>query len=268
MSRKFTPIIITIVAALSLFLTACGQGSSGVPGVSSLTLNPNCKYNDSDLCKFVNNFKEIKDYSSQSVTTSKSAKIENLFEISGDTKSHMVTSENGKETYNVITIGDTTYTKDNSDNKWWKQVLAKQKDTTAKAEEQQNIKDQITQSEQEDKTTYKLIGKEACGGMTCFKYQVLDPQNQTSKEFIYFDDKEYLLRKTRSEAEDGSITESQIGYKVNISTPSPTKDAKPDQIILPSGSGGSPQFDMSTFNQTETLPDQTPQDNSIQDTSQ
>lgn len=260
MSKKFAPIVIITVAAVALFLAGCSQSTSGIPGVSSLTLNPNCKYNDPDLCKFVNNFKDFKDYSSQSQTTSKQGKSEQLFESSGDNKSHMATTENGKETYNLITIGDTTYTKDYTDNKWWKQVTPKQQNSPAPtANQQTNIKDEITKSEQEDKTTYQKIDKEPCGGLTCFKYQVLDPQNQTSKEFLYFDDKEYLLRKTRSEASDGSVTESQISYKVSITAPSPTKDAKPDQIILPTGSGNSPQFDMSTIQQT--APAQTPQDN-------
>ncbi|MCL5784385.1 MAG: hypothetical protein M1142_03465 [Patescibacteria group bacterium] len=234
----FAPIVIIAVVALvaavgGYFVLGKGGGGSvpGLPG--GIGLNPNCKYNDPDLCKFINNFKDLKTYSIKSTTTAKSQpKMENLLELSGDDKFHMVTSENAKENYNVITIGDTTYTKDYSDNKWWKQVAPKQKEENTKIKDEVDVKDTV----EEDKTTYKKIGMEACGSLQCFKYQVISPDMTDITEYIFFDNNQYMLRKTREEVKDGTVSEADYAYSgVNIQVPSPVKEAKPGQIITPTG---------------------------------
>lgn len=260
--------IIAIVVVVALvggyFLLNKGGGTPSIPGVPAIGLNPNCKFNDPDLCKFINNFKQTKDYSVKSTTSDKSGmKMEMTFEGSGDDKSHMMNSENGKESYNVITIGDTTYTKDYSDNKWWKQVSAK-----ASPEAGNDFKSEIDKSDQpEDKTTYKKIGMEACESMQCFKYQVIDPTSSDTTQYIWFDNRDYQLRKMRVEGKDGSVTESVFAYSgVNISAPSPTKDAKPDQVILPGGgvSSGAGGLTPQQIQDMEKMSQQAP---SVDDTS-
>lgn len=234
---------IAIIIAVVLVAAAAGgyfllnKGGGAIPGLpGGIGLNPNCKYNDPDLCKFINNFKITNSYAAKSTTTDNSgAKTESNFESVGSDKTHIVFSEAGKETFNVITIGDTTYTKDFSDNKWWKQVkpkASKQPETQAT-----NIKDEITKTEApEDKTTYKKVGMEACGSRQCFKYEVIDPTITDSTDFLWFDNSEYLLRRERNESKDGSATDTEMNYTgVSINAPTPTKDATPDQIILPTG---------------------------------
>ena len=231
-------VLVVAVAGYFVFSKSGSGGGSSLPGVpAGVTLNPNCKLNDPDLCKFTNNFKEIKDYSVKSTTTAKGQPTtEMLVETQGDNKSHMVMTTDGKEAMNTITIDQTTYTKDYTDNKWWKQVAPKETSQPEVMKDETNIKDEITT--QEDKTTYKKIGKEACGSMQCFKYQVISPDNTDSTEYIYFDDRDYQLRKTRSEGKDGTISEAEYAYSgVNVSVPSPTKDAKPDQMINPYSAG-------------------------------
>lgn len=234
---------IAIVVAVVLIAAAAGgyfllnKGGGGVPNLpGGIGLNPNCKYNDPDLCKFINNFKVTNSYSAKSVTTDNTGKkFDSTFESTGSDKSHITYAEVGKETFNVITIGDTTYTKDYSDNKWWKQVQPK----ASKQPETQttNIKDEITKTEApEDKTTYKKIGMETCGSRQCFKYQIIDPANVDTTNYLWFDNSEYLLRRERSESKDGSATDTELNYSgISINIPSPTKDAAPDQIILPTG---------------------------------
>lgn len=227
-------VVVLVAAAGGYFLL--NKGGVSIPGAPGVTLNPKCKYNDPDLCKFINNFKVINNYSAKSTTADKSGKkFETTFEGVGEDKSHIVYSENSKETYNVITIGDTTYTKDYTDQKWWKQKQPKEE---KKLQENIDLKSEIKKTEEtpEDKTTYKKIGMEACGSRQCFKYQLIDPNNTDTTEYIWFDNSEYLLRKERSEGKDGTVTDTEINYSgVNINAPSPTKDAKPDQIILPTG---------------------------------
>lgn len=228
--------IVVIVAAVGgYFLLNKGGGVSVLGLPKGVALNPVCKFNDPDLCKFINNFKVTDNFSAKSITADKTgAKTESTFESVGTDKTHMVLSEAGKEGFNVITIGDTIYTKDFTDNKWWKQIKPK---VTGTPETQTSIKDEIVNTEApEDKTTYKKIGMEACGTRQCFKYQVIDPTITDSTEYLWFDNSEYLLRRQRSESKDGSSTDTEMNYNgINISVPNPIKDAKPDQIIMPFG---------------------------------
>lgn len=225
-------VVVIAAAAGGYFLLNKGGGISLPGGVG---LNPNCKYNDPDLCKFINNFKVTNSFSAKSTTTDNTGKkFDSIFESIGSDKTHIVYSEAGKESFNVITIGDVTYTKDYSDNKWWKQQQPK---AEKQLETQSNIKDEIAKTEApEDKTTYKKIGVEACGSRQCFKYQVINPDNTDTTDYLWFDNSEYLLRRERNEAKDGSVTDTEMGYTgININVPTPTKDAKPDQVILPTG---------------------------------
>lgn len=239
MQKGGVPVSIIIGAVVVLALLGGGyfymqsKGGGGIPGLpGAVGLNPNCKYNDPDLCKFVNNWKTLKDYSIKSTSSYQGQKSDISMQISGEDKSHIVMSQSGKESFNVITIGDTTYTKDFTDNKWWKQKASKQE---AEIKDKYTLKFDESDKETEDKTTYKSLGKEPCGNLTCFKYEVINPEMAGTQEFIWFDTNQYLLRKMVTKSKEGE-TEMTFDYSgVNITAPSPTKDAKDNQFILPTG---------------------------------
>ncbi|MFA5932693.1 MAG: hypothetical protein WCV81_00335 [Microgenomates group bacterium] len=227
-------VVVVLLAGGGYFLASkSGSLPSSVPGLpGGISLNPDCKHNDPDLCKFLNNANSIKDYSIKGVYTAPQVKSESLFEISGEDKFHMVTSENGKESYNVITLGDTTYTKDYIDNKWWKQKATKQVEDI---KNQSEFKVTTDSKPEEDKTTYKSMGKEACGSKQCFKYQQINPDMKDAVEYIWFDDKEYLVRRQRVEAA-GTVSESEFSYgKISINEPSPVKEGSSESAAFPSG---------------------------------
>lgn len=233
------------------------KGESGIPAVlTGKTLNPNCKYNDPDLCKFINGWKENKYYTANDNSTDKAGKQSKaIFKIVGDDRSQMIFYEGDKEVMNTISIGDTTYTKDYSDNKWWKQTSKPADSEISNKESEFKFDDKA--EETEDKTTYKKIGKEACGKYTCFKYQVIDPAATDSTQYIYFDDKQYQLRKMRTELKDGAVSETTFDYsRISISEPSPTKEGSPyGNITIPSTSTPStnttPQITIPTSIPTE-----------------
>lgn len=229
-------IIILVIVVLGGGLFAYGKFVKKASSLSSIMnplspkLNPNCKYNDPDLCKFVNNWKDVKEMTMVADSTEKDGKKGKwTYKIDGD-DNQMIMEESGTENYNAITIANTTYTKDYTDNKWWKYTHDTNLNTNSEAFD---IDFDDKAAEAEDKTTYEKIGKEACGKYTCFKYKVIDPANTDSTEYIYFDDKEYLLRKTRSEDKDGSVNEATLDYSnVSISEPSPTKEGDPYSSAL------------------------------------
>lgn len=60
-----------------------------------------------------------------------------------------------------------------------------------------------------------------------------------SKEYILFDDKDYLLRKTITEGPDNNLATSEFDYsKITISEPSPIKEG-PANIQIQSTTSGS-----------------------------
>lgn len=192
--------------------------------VNSKAAQAEClKTNDKDICKFYTSWKANSKYR---MTTTDPSGGKMIFEIDGN-KSRMVMT--GETAYEIITIDKTTYTKAGS--VWYKQTPKPTEKSTT-----DNIKPDFsepTNDTEESKTTYKLIGKEACGNLTCFKYEVIDSKDTTTKEFIWFDDKDYQMRKTRTESSDGA-SESVYEYgNVSISTPSPVKELGPNQYIAP-----------------------------------
>lgn len=231
-SKTVVLVIVAIVLVAGggfYFITQRGGGvSNPLSSMMGKALNPNCEYKDPDLCKFFNNFKELENYSMMTTSKSGGTTMESKFESQGKDKSHIVSSESGKENMNMITIGDTTYTKDFSDNKWFKHTYKPDPNITPiKAES--DVKDTFDDKKQiEDKTEYKAQGKEACGNLTCFKYQVVSPQDDGATTYIWFDDREYMLRKQTTTDKDGNSTESTFAYDaVSITEPSPVKEGEP-----------------------------------------
>jgi hypothetical protein len=128
----------------------------------------------------------------------------------------------------MITIGNTTYTKDMSDGKWTKFTFnsseGKEGGLFDMSKIQEEFKDTI--KEAEETVSYKALGKEACGQYQCFKYQITDTNMPDTKQFVYFDDREYIMRKMRLEDSSGFVTETMFEFKpVTISAPSPVKES-------------------------------------------
>ena len=194
--------------------------------VASESANQECqKKNDKDLCKFLSNWKVSEKYR----ITSVNGGDKSVIEIDGN-KNHMVTS--GQAAYDVITIDKTTYTKAGS-GVWYKQTIKTPEQDVAKDTKVEFKEPADDKAAPEDKTTYKSLGKEACGSLQCFKYEIVDPANAKSKEFIWFDDKEYKLRKTTTESPDGNSEQTFEYDNVSVNVPSPVKELAADEYLMP-----------------------------------
>lgn len=224
--------VVVLLGAGGFFVLSQNTGVS-IPGMKA-ALNPNCELKDPELCKFMNNWVNQKDYSVASTSKFGEMTVESVYEISGTDKYHMLSKQGGKEVSNVISIGDTMYTLDYSDNKWWKQTLKTEEVETKPEEEMQ---DTVDFSDIKDTTVYKFIAKEACGDRMCFKYEIVDSASQDNvKTYIWFDDREYLIRKMVVEDGANGSMESVYTYgNVRISEPSPVKEGTPG---MGAGAGG------------------------------
>lgn len=234
--------VILIVGGGVFFFTQqkSGSGMTSLPFVKA-PLNPNCELKDPELCKFVNNMLVARDMTIMSNATYDETTMEYTFSTTTDNKTHMIMKQNGKDAMNIITIGDTTYTLDTSDNKWWKQTTKPDamKETNSQVEEVKNQM-KFDQDEFKNSTSYKSLGKEACGDLTCFKYELVNSEATADddKQYIYFDDKEYLMRKLVMESKTNGSTSINYSYeKVAITEPSPIKEGEPNPFgSMPEGS--------------------------------
>jgi outer membrane lipoprotein-sorting protein len=219
------------LAVMQFMKAKSGGGSSLIP--AKVTLNGNCELKDTDLCKFTNNWQNIKDFSVTSTSTDKDKKVSTgVFEISGD-KFHMSSSMDGQENYNLITIGDTSYTLDYSDHKWWEQTSEKSTKDDVKKDFEFKSDDTDKKDAATPKTQYKKVGKEACDKLTCFKYEVIEA-GVSGKQFIWFDDRDYLLRREQTTTAEGEVSDMKFKYtKPNIKVPSPTKKGAPAPTAVP-----------------------------------
>ncbi|HSX31408.1 MAG TPA: hypothetical protein VLE99_05825 [Candidatus Saccharimonadales bacterium] len=73
--------------------------------------------------------------------------------------------------------------------------------------------------------TYKPLGKEACGSMTCFKYSVSEAATPNATQYAWFDTDHYLLRKWQYTDSTSGTMAMTIDYQsVSITKPSPVQD--------------------------------------------
>lgn len=150
-----------------------------------------------------------------------------------DFRMHMIQFMNGKESQNMITIGDTTYLKDPTDNTWWMQKADKleEKSEFKDLEEAYNPEEMKKEVMEKSTVTYKSLGEEACGKLTCHKYEEISGEQDSSSRIFWFDTKELLLRK--EEAGYGEFMSiSEYSYdNINVTAPSPTKQVPEGKSI-------------------------------------
>lgn len=229
--------VVVTVAAIGLFAWKnMKKNANEVSGdLTSKLASAKCDYDDKDLCKFFTSYKEHKSYKMTLKNTPKAEGVEStsIIESEGTDKTHMTMNGDGIS-IETITIGKSTYTKA-TDGIWWKQTI---KEDTPKQEQAPDITstklDEPTNNEPEaQKTQYKKVGKEACGKLECFKYQVIDPGAEDTTQFIWFDTKDYQIRKMVTE-NSGAKAEMEYSYEnVKISEPSPVKELGPNQYLMP-----------------------------------
>lgn len=197
-----------------------------------------CDSSDKDLCKFFKSASVVTFTSMDSTTTdAEGKKTTMLIENQGENKTHFKMTS-ADYTMETITIDGVTYTK--AGDTWWKANSA-----SATEDPASNVSSDIKTEFEEPATdttepqiSYKKVGTEKCGKLTCFKYEVVDPGAEAgNRQYVWFDNKDYMLRRTQM-ISAGSTTDATFGYdKVTISVPSPVKELGPDQYILPGASG-------------------------------
>lgn len=231
-------LVVIILAVLGVigfagYTVVKGKKDGGVSNsVAKAVAEAKCEEEDKNICKFQAGWKAQEYYTIVSKTSGDGVNSESTYRTEGEDKFHLTAS--GETPYEMIVIGDTTYTKA-STGTWWKKTTKKEEVKQFSDSYDFDTEDEDTTSDEpKDTTTYKALGTEPCGKLTCYKYQVIDSSAPDDKSFIWFDTKDYQLRKTRDEAKDGTVSESTFNYdKISIKAPTPVKELGPNQYLVP-----------------------------------
>lgn len=246
--QKILLILVAIAAVVGIgYYVLAQQGLLSVPGVS-LTPRATEKdfafIEDATLRKHFVAQANKTDYRTKTVSPGLGLALTNEAQIRGESfKAREIENDGTKEIKHMITIDDTIYLKDYSDNKWWKQTIKPEEVTEEeKPEEPTDFKEEYSKPN----ISYKSLGKEACGpsaeGLTCFRYEQTLPENPEMKRIFWFDDKNYLLRKDQSGYGE-FITTIEYSYDgINIQAPSPTKDVPEGKSIYEYSLGSDTKF--------------------------
>lgn len=182
------------------------------------------KYDDQDLCNFIAvQTASPFDKAATVVTitgTSDGAESTIVMQSDGNGNSKTIMTGEGV-TYNAITLNDISYYQTETDGPW----ITYGADTTGATNETTSSDSGLTDfMDSLDTTTYTKLGEEACGNLTCFKYQVVDTEQAGSTLYAWFDTDEYMLRQFSQSDASSSFTMAIAYQAVTIPTPSPVED--------------------------------------------
>ena len=226
-------VLVAAIGGVGYYVSTKNKDSSGKSSVSkelsasTKALDDACNksLSDKDFCKFASNWSELTNYKSTVSTSSPEGTTVMTAETENSDKSRVVTKINGKESAAYVIIGKDFYTKDEADGAWTKYTDdSTTKPVTTNIKEDVKVSD-FTNEAETSKTKYKKIGKEACQNLTCFKYQIIDSSDLKTEQFVWFDTKDFLLRRTTTKSADGT-TDMILSYgNVKVSAPSPVKSS-------------------------------------------
>ena len=234
-------ILVIAVAAIAGFIllnqNQSGQGATGVNAPGTITQKATeadfSFIEDPTLRKHFVTQANVAGYRTTGSSPASGLKQTSEAQIRGDEWSRREVEENaGVEVKNMITIGDTIYLKDYSDNTWWKQVmkfedLPETDDEEDVYTEPKDFKEEYSNPQ----ISYDSLAEEACGKLTCFKYQQYFSKDPEFKRAFWFDDQDYLLRKEQGGFGE-FITTIEYSYDaINIQAPSPTKEVPAGKSI-------------------------------------
>jgi outer membrane lipoprotein-sorting protein len=207
------------------------NGNSILSNEEQDLIEKECKQqiDDDDFCRFASNWSFGGEYKIIVKTSGGDGSGTFTSEVNGDNSSTVMVSDNGEES-RFIYLNGTSYVYDSESEVWIKYPSVDESIGNLTDEYVNEFDFDESDVPEEDRTEYKSLGKEACGDRNCFKYQIIDPASPNSEQYVWFDDKDYAMRKFVS-IDDGVTTEMTIEYQsVVINEPSPV-----EEFSLPEG---------------------------------
>lgn len=229
--RGFSKVVLLAIIAGALvvgggayYLLTKDKDNSDSSVNTNLTADSACSQylDDDDFCKYASNVAVKRNYKVTATTTTNEASTSTMIIETDDKGNNSSKITTGDNVIQSVTFNNTYYMLDTSDNTWIKYPTAQ----TNPLEETEIDFDFAEEESKpaESRIQYKSLGKEACGDLTCFKYQMVDPSSSDSEILIWFDDQDYLTRKMTTKTTEGTMEMIYSYEPINITEPSPVKD--------------------------------------------
>ena len=190
----------------------------------------NAQYDDKDkdFCKFASRRTGNLSYEATITTTANGAASITKTTTDGKDNSSLTVFLSSKEVASFVLLNGVTYKKDYTDNKWQKLAAGDPDSLKAAPKNPASSIKIYTKSDttaETERLIYTANKKEPCGSLICFKYELKDPQNQSTKQFIWFDDNNYrLMRYSASDTTNNTSSDTTYAYRdITIPQPSPVK---------------------------------------------
>ena len=176
-------------------------------------------YHDSRICNFAafsTTFNKTAYTAALTITqngTTNSATLKS----DGQGNTELTTTSSG-ETLNAITLDNVEYVQDNGTGPWIEYDTGASAATT-------NPTSSMNIGVGSAGISFKYIDTEACGSLTCYKYQVTDATTPSATQYVWFDNSSYKLREWQYNDGSGNTTTMTVTYTaVNITKPSPVEN--------------------------------------------
>jgi outer membrane lipoprotein-sorting protein len=174
-------------------------------------------YHDDNLCKFASHtsLDKVAYTAALKVTQTDGTNSTTTLQSDGKGNTALTGSSNGQQ-LNSITLNGVTYIQTNGTGPWTKYATnAPTTDPTT------NMNLSIGTAG----ITFKSLGTEACGSLTCYKYQVTSAASPAATQYVWFDNSSYLMRRWQYTDPSSGTTDMTINYQaVTITQPSPVQD--------------------------------------------
>ena len=212
-------VVLLIVVMIGIFL----MRTTMTQIATKKSITKICLY-DEHVCTFLTKLNNPQQFYNEPITATISLTSTNTVKgkviLQADMKNNVYAtlSQNGKPSGEILVIGSMLYKKD-PEGVW---------------QEQQNLgNNTVTQFRTKAFQEVNKSGKDIsymfinatspCDIYTCMQYQLMAPTLGKNKEFVFFDTKNYLLRKTVTQTPEGNITETSFAYTPLTITLPPTK---------------------------------------------
>ena len=193
------------------------QSNTNSGAAAATTSTCEATYHDATLCKFAGS----------STSLDKTAYTASLHITQSSTTSTMTLASDGKgntkltgsgsgATFNSITLNGTTYVQSSGSGPWIEYPSGTSAPTTDPTSSM-NI------GVGNAGITFKSLGTQACGSMTCYKYQVMDSATPSATQYVWFDNSQYKLREWQYTDGSNSTTMDITYGNVSITMPSPVE---------------------------------------------
>lgn len=228
-------IIVIVIICLVVIVGAFYTGFRRITKISEQAAKPTEQkcltyISDEHLCKFVANSETEGFNNNVSVTTTSGNNSLTITSIETETpdRIHSVTTNGSYELSEYVLYDDQGYIKDFTDGKWANYTDSEYAATEAGIT--YDFSAESTEDVIEFRDNYKRIGMEGCGDRNCHKYQIIDPEDDSLKTFVWFDDKDYLIRRYQMSDETSTQNTEYHYEEVNVEIPTDIKSVSEEEL--------------------------------------